>query len=147
VGGENTNSQYNDNCRDSLEHKILPARSSFSKEGLIRTVKIRVAQRIINKGAVATGQLNFCSCFGTTHFDLRRPNVVHRRGAVHVMIVNFRTRRAAARQYLRLFGFEYSTRDGLRCGRVCWRTNDRAQRHTISTNRFHPCVFLREGAR
>ena len=64
--------------------------------------------------SVAARQLNFCSCFGTTHFDLRRAkrglSSAHR-GWVHFIFIDFRTRRAAARQCLRLFGFVLPYRD------------------------------------
>jgi hypothetical protein len=61
--------------------------------------------RPIGTSSVAALQQNFCSCIGTTHFDLRlaeRGVSFDCRGWVHFIILDFRTRRAAARQCLRL---------------------------------------------
>jgi hypothetical protein len=60
----------------------------------------------IGMSSVADEQQHFCSCVGTTHFDLRlaqRGLSFDCRGWVHFITLDFRTRRAAARQCLRLF--------------------------------------------
>ena len=62
-----------------------------------RAVEVRVAPEDFQQQSfpVAARQLNFCSCFETTHFDLRRAqrglSFTHR-GGVHFIAINFRTR-------------------------------------------------------
>jgi hypothetical protein len=88
----------------SSKHKRPRARSSSvtedpsaqSKE-FDRAVEVRVAPEDFQQQSfpVAARQLNFCSCFETTHFDLRRAqrglSFTHR-GGVHFIAINFRTR-------------------------------------------------------
>jgi hypothetical protein len=66
--------------------------------------RFRIAE--IGMSSVADQQQNSCCCVGTTHFDLRlaqRGLSFDCRGWVHFITLDFRTRRAAARQCLRLF--------------------------------------------
>jgi hypothetical protein len=79
VSYQKADAQYNYHCCDGLKHKRLPARSSSVTKDLsaqskefIELLKFDSRLRIFSNGAVAPRQLNFCSCFGTTHFDLRR---------------------------------------------------------------------------
>jgi hypothetical protein len=81
MGNEKADSQYNDNSSDSSKHKRPRARSSSvtedpsaqSKE-FHRAVEVRLAPEDFQQQSfsVAARQLNFCFCYGTTHFDLRR---------------------------------------------------------------------------
>jgi hypothetical protein len=104
IGNEKADSQYNDNSSDSSKHKRPRARSpsvtedqSAQSKEFHRAVEVRLAPEDFQQQSfsVAARQLNFCSCFGTKHFDLRRAqrglSSTHR-GGVHFIAINFRTR-------------------------------------------------------
>src|ERR1700693_3109148 len=81
MGNEKADSQCNDNSSDSSKHKRPRARSSSvtedrsaqSKE-FHRAVEVRLAPEDFQQQSFSgvEAQLTYCSCFGTTHFDLRR---------------------------------------------------------------------------
>jgi nucleotide-binding universal stress UspA family protein len=83
-------------------------KKSATKTGEIKLARIMppFELRPVGVGAVTTQQQNFCSCLGTAHLDL--PVIIcalssAHRGWTGFISINFRTRRAAARECLRLF--------------------------------------------
>jgi hypothetical protein len=100
VSNENADAQYNDNSSDSSKHKQLPTGIVLSNQGpgctvkgnFIELLKFDLRLRIFSNGAVASPQLNFCSCFGTTNFDLplaQRGLSFRYRGGVDFIAINF----------------------------------------------------------
>jgi hypothetical protein len=100
MGKKNSDAQNNQKCGDSFKHQRIlrngPIKGStflHSQREFYGLPKFDPILRIFSNGAVAGRQPNFGSCFGTTHFDLRRPqrgfSLVYRGWRWDFIAINF----------------------------------------------------------